>query len=411
MSHATPGQILKCPIGTYIKKIRTKNDYNQWITGVEFTCSDGSVVQMANSSTPVFGVNGTNTTASTYDTPNGFTGYDAYKQDYWTFNLDTYYDAIPVSKGANVVTPGWTPTKTSYKCPANMLVNGMTLAPCYGDCSLFRVDQPICETAKPPDRDCMWKPWGEWGACSAPCGYAIKMRFRENDPAVGNGLPCFGDAREIAFCPQPDCPEDGYYTNWGDWSPCDRMCGGGTQSRTRRCVEPRNGGKPCEGPDTEFRTCNTDVCPVDGGWSDWSAYGDCESTDGTLMGWKRFSYRECNNPAPVGIGQPCRGDKSRYVFCSPAEAQAIIDKQNNDAQDAIAQAAYEKLLAEQKANRANQPNQPTANQPTTDQTANQSLMSPIFIYFIIFVFFIGIIMISRRRPQEIIIPNLNYPVV
>ena len=55
----------------------------------------------------------------------------------------------------------------------------------------------------------------------------------------------------------PDCVK----YNWSDWSPCNRMCAGGTQTRIRTnngfCIE---GGK-VRYFDSEKRACNTQECP------------------------------------------------------------------------------------------------------------------------------------------------------
>ena len=44
---------------------------------------------------------------------------------------------------------------------------------------------------------------------------------------------------------------------WSAWSGCSVSCGGGRQSRTRRC----NNRNSCVGRSTEFRNCNTRNCP------------------------------------------------------------------------------------------------------------------------------------------------------
>ena len=58
-------------------------------------------------------------------------------------------------------------------------------------------------------------------------------------------------------------PVDGGYSAFGDWSECSAECDGGTQTRTRQCNDPApiNGGKECEGGDSETKNCNEDPCP------------------------------------------------------------------------------------------------------------------------------------------------------
>lgn len=57
------------------------------------------------------------------------------------------------------------------------------------------------------------------------------------------------------------CVVDGYWKPWSDWSICSASCAGGMRSRSRRCVQPRFGGRQCEGDDFETEECNTQHCP------------------------------------------------------------------------------------------------------------------------------------------------------
>ena len=48
---------------------------------------------------------------------------------------------------------------------------------------------------------------------------------------------------------------------WSLWSTCSRSCGKGSQQRSRRIVQnPSNGGKECQGGNSEKRDCNTQQC-------------------------------------------------------------------------------------------------------------------------------------------------------
>ena len=54
-----------------------------------------------------------------------------------------------------------------------------------------------------------------------------------------------------------DCKWDDY----GEWSSCDKACGGGKQTRTRtKRREKAQNGDECTGPATETRDCNTAAC-------------------------------------------------------------------------------------------------------------------------------------------------------
>ncbi|XP_057313930.1 adhesion G protein-coupled receptor B1-like [Hydractinia symbiolongicarpus] len=56
-------------------------------------------------------------------------------------------------------------------------------------------------------------------------------------------------------------PVDGKLSDWSDWSKCSKSCDGGSQQRTRTCSAPKRGGKPCDGPLVQSRSCHTEACP------------------------------------------------------------------------------------------------------------------------------------------------------
>ncbi|XP_068090670.1 A disintegrin and metalloproteinase with thrombospondin motifs 16 isoform X2 [Hyperolius riggenbachi] len=57
-------------------------------------------------------------------------------------------------------------------------------------------------------------------------------------------------------------PINGQWSDWSAWSPCSRTCGGGILYRERQCNKPRpfHGGKFCEGPTKSFKLCNIQKC-------------------------------------------------------------------------------------------------------------------------------------------------------
>lgn len=57
-------------------------------------------------------------------------------------------------------------------------------------------------------------------------------------------------------------PENGGWTEWSEWTPCDRKCGSGQRVRERSCTNPppSNGGKYCEGEGEEAGVCNIEPC-------------------------------------------------------------------------------------------------------------------------------------------------------
>ena len=52
------------------------------------------------------------------------------------------------------------------------------------------------------------------------------------------------------------------WSNYGEWTTCSESCGGGKRVHSRKkIIEAENGGKDCEGPDTQIEECNTNHCP------------------------------------------------------------------------------------------------------------------------------------------------------
>lgn len=50
------------------------------------------------------------------------------------------------------------------------------------------------------------------------------------------------------------------HSKWTEWLVCSKICGGGTQSRTRTCTPPQYGEETC-GALSESRICNVQSCP------------------------------------------------------------------------------------------------------------------------------------------------------
>merc|ERR1712180_423841 len=66
------------------------------------------------------------------------------------------------------------------------------------------------------------------------------------------------DQAEVAeTCPQTcnKCTR-GTWSEWGEFSPCSRSCGGGSRSRVRKCLSSNN----CAGRRVETQSCNRRPC-------------------------------------------------------------------------------------------------------------------------------------------------------
>ncbi|MEZ4814160.1 MAG: type II secretion system protein GspG [Bdellovibrionota bacterium] len=159
-----------------------------------------------------------------------------------------------------------------------------------------------------------WSDWDSWydiSSCTGTCGSGTKTQRRVrscNSPAPAfGGASCSGLTNEVqtVACSLPACPVDGGWSSWTAWNnttSCSVTCGGGTldQERTRTCTnpEPANGGASCSGADTETQTvaCNTGGCPVNGAWS-----ASAQETEGIYV----YDYQLCNNPVPANGGTDC----------------------------------------------------------------------------------------------------------
>uniref|UniRef100_A0A4W3GCY7 Netrin receptor UNC5 n=1 Tax=Callorhinchus milii TaxID=7868 RepID=A0A4W3GCY7_CALMI len=104
---------------------------------------------------------------------------------------------------------------------------------------------------------------------------------------------------------------NGAWSPWTGWSACSSPCGRGWQKRTRTCSRPspQNGGSVCDGQNTQTTIC-TILCPVDGGWAEWSGWTAC----GPECAQRRS--RECGEPAPRNGGKECVGLSSELQNCT-----------------------------------------------------------------------------------------------
>ncbi|XP_028394319.1 uncharacterized protein LOC114518504 isoform X2 [Dendronephthya gigantea] len=168
-----------------------------------------------------------------------------------------------------------------------------------------------------------FSPWSEWSECSKSCGWGYQSREREcNAPEPSRGgkdCTAFGDSNELQACMIVDCPVDGKFTEWGAWGECSKTCGEGRKRRKRFCTAPKPdfGGKTCAeqklGDTAEMASCDLGPCPDAGGWGDWSAWSYCSATCGR---GKMERSRQCDAPEPVGGGRPCVGLLTQQKDCT-----------------------------------------------------------------------------------------------
>ncbi|NXC61674.1 HMCN1 protein, partial [Aleadryas rufinucha] len=158
--------------------------------------------------------------------------------------------------------------------------------------------------------------WLEWRACSVTCGQGVQERVRQCDSPVpaNGGRGCQGPHTDLRSCHRQPCPVDGSWSEWGLWEECSKSCGHGNRTRSRTCSNPpaQHGGKPCEGSALESVMCNLRPCPVAGEWSPWGPWGPCSATCGKGT---QTRLRPCSSPAPAHGGPRCRGPDTQLQLC------------------------------------------------------------------------------------------------
>ena len=177
----------------------------------------------------------------------------------------------------------------------------------YVVCHMFKVDGGFTQ-------------WSKWTECSSSCGEGVQKRNRNCTNPKPNflGRHCLADGShnvEIKKCNVRLCPIDGQFTAWSAFGQCSKTCSGGVQKRTRACQNPapQNGGKDCEGSSDETKDCNSEIlCPIHGGFSNWSEFSKCSVTCGVGT---QLRTRTCTKPTPKAGGKFCEGVLEEKQAC------------------------------------------------------------------------------------------------
>jgi hypothetical protein len=112
-----------------------------------------------------------------------------------------------------------------------------------------------------PSSACVYSEWSPWSLCSKSCGGGSQARNR-TILLQPTGSSCSAPFNQTTVCNTHPCTVDCVVTDYGAWSPCSVVCGGGTQYRVRSVsTQPAHGGAQCP-PLIDFTSCNTNACPV-----------------------------------------------------------------------------------------------------------------------------------------------------
>lgn len=176
--------------------------------------------------------------------------------------------------------------------------------------------------APPAGVDCEGE-WGNWSECSKPCDGGTKSRtYTVTTPASGDGQACprnDGEVEEVA-CNEQGCPVD-CVGEWTAWSECSENCGTGSRKRTYNIIRPAaNGGQACEVDNQRMEDgyeqsepCNNDPCPVAcvGQWGEWSG---CNKTCGG--GTQERFYTHLTPAAHGGAACPASNGQREEQACN-----------------------------------------------------------------------------------------------
>ncbi|XP_060580092.1 tenascin-like, partial [Ruditapes philippinarum] len=186
--------------------------------------------------------------------------------------------------------------------------------------------QPCTSGDCPVAVDGIWGNWTPWSACSPTCGDSSGQQTRSrscnNPPPSNGGQYCIGSSSDTQPCIISACSFNGGWTPWTTWGDCSVTCGGGTQTKSRTCTNPapQYGGAECSGIGSDSQQCNTQYCPLNGGWTQWYTWGTCSVT---CAGGRQTRSRSCTNPEPQYGGAQCSGSGSGTQDCSTQNCPVI----------------------------------------------------------------------------------------
>ncbi|XP_052780950.1 SCO-spondin-like isoform X2 [Mya arenaria] len=185
-------------------------------------------------------------------------------------------------------------------------------------CPGLSTELKSCSATGCPE-DGIWLLWQAWSACSVSCGNGTMSRTRDCyfDPDSPKGRICPGNDVVIQNCSMEICQIDGVWLPWSPWSTCSVTCGDGLVMRTRNCSFPdeHDHGQPCMGAATEENNCTVNQCPVDGVWLSWSEWSDCSITCGDQLGLSTRN-RTCFYSPDQPLGDACPGATSDSKYCA-----------------------------------------------------------------------------------------------
>nr|QGN01372.1 female cement gland secreted 3 [Lepeophtheirus salmonis] len=167
-----------------------------------------------------------------------------------------------------------------------------------------------------------WSQWSSWSKCSSSCGHGVMQRSRICRDTVSEES-CSGNSVETKDCHLAYCKINGHWSLWTSWSICSASCGEGLVKRIRLCdnPHPRYGGSSCAGRNEELMSCFYRECPKDGEWSLWEDWSHCSRPCG--IGFKN-RQRYCDSPTPDHSGKYCFGLNYESNTCNLFDCNSTV---------------------------------------------------------------------------------------
>jgi len=195
-----------------------------------------------------------------------------------------------------------------------------------GQCSASLRETCGCSVPGPPS--CRFSQWTDWSKCNKDCGGGQQRRSRHLSGSLHTGNCSRTPLGQIRPCNLQHCRSDSpsgdcVLSDWMPWAVCSVSCGNGSTTRKRSLSPAKGDGKGCGGAVQEMGDCTARPCPViDCGWSEWSAWSTCTASCGG--GMQSRHRRVAVRPSPGGA--PCTPrSKSEITECATQSCTTCTD--------------------------------------------------------------------------------------
>ncbi|XP_062605125.1 uncharacterized protein LOC134266929 [Saccostrea cucullata] len=190
------------------------------------------------------------------------------------------------------------------------------------------------------DRECPvdggWSHWTEWTSCQPVCGWGYRHRERScNKPAPKNGgYQCLGSAYQNHQCFGTDCTKADliyghHLSDWSEFTPCSVSCGKyGIQVKKRICLKPYHCTHQLGKNVNKIKIIKPCYQGECPVKGGWSSWQKVNFCSARCGTGRKLKIRLCNLPFPTGSAS-CIGNEVETSICKgPCD-----DNWNNDVKD------------------------------------------------------------------------------